>query len=316
MNDLISVIIPVYKVEQYLPKCIDSILVQTYTNLEILLVDDGSPDRCGQICDEYAAKDDRIHVIHKQNGGLSDARNAALDICTGEYISFIDSDDYVSEDFIESLYHATQVHQTKLAICGVIRFDEYGNTSVSYEPSKTEKCVAGAEMFETIWQPSACNKLYHKSLFEAIRYPYGKLYEDLFVYHDILAQIDRASLTGKNSYFYYIRQDSIMNKQFDLRNTDLIEALDLRICKLRALNYADLANRQLCFLFNETVKAFCELKEHDSVAKDRLKYVKGISDRHFAEILSFKGFTWPQKAKAALFHFSPHIYTLFFRSGL
>lgn len=101
LQPLISVIVPCYNVEEYLPKCIESILNQTYRNLEILLVDDGSPDNCGRICDEYAAKDSRIRIIHKKNGGLSDARNAALDVMTGEYVTFIDSDDYVSDDYVE-----------------------------------------------------------------------------------------------------------------------------------------------------------------------------------------------------------------------
>ena len=104
LQPLISVIVPCYNVEEYLPKCIESILNQTYRNLEILLVDDGSPDNCGRICDEYAAKDSRIRIIHKKNGGLSDARNAALDVMTGEYVTFIDSDDYVSDDYVEYLY--------------------------------------------------------------------------------------------------------------------------------------------------------------------------------------------------------------------
>ena len=184
MNDLISVIVPVYDVERYLARCIDSILAQTYQNLEIFLVDDGSPDRCGEICDAYAEKDNRIQVIHKKNGGLSDARNAALDICTGEYISFVDSDDYVSDDFIETMHHAIKDYQAKLAVCGIMKFDESGKISVDYAPSDTEKCVSGEEMVEmTIWRPAAWNKLYHRSLFEGIRYPFGKLYEDLFVYH-------------------------------------------------------------------------------------------------------------------------------------
>ena len=103
LQPLISVIVPCYNVEEYLPKCIESILNQTYRNLEILLVDDGSPDNCGRICDEYAAKDSRIRIIHKKNGGLSDARNAALDVMTGEYVTFIDSDDYISKYFYEKL---------------------------------------------------------------------------------------------------------------------------------------------------------------------------------------------------------------------
>lgn len=116
LQPLISVIVPCYNVEEYLPKCIESILNQTYRNLEILLVDDGSPDNCGRICDEYAAKDSRIRIIHKKNGGLSDARNAALDVMTGEYVTFIDSDDYVSDDYVEYLYKIIKESGVKLSV--------------------------------------------------------------------------------------------------------------------------------------------------------------------------------------------------------
>ena len=316
MSDLISVIVPVYKVEQYLPRCVDSILAQTYQNLEIFLVDDGSPDRCGSICNDYAKKDSRIQVIHKKNGGLSDARNAALDICTGEYISFVDSDDYVSTDFIASLYQALQNHHTRLAICGINKFDESGNISVDYSPSNIEKCVSGREMFATVWRPSACNKLYHRSLFDNIRYPFGKLYEDLFIYHDILAQIDRASFTGKNSYFYFNRQLSIMNKEYDIRNTDSIEGLDLRIVKLRSMQYDDLADQHLPLLFNQTVEAFCKLDASDDETRVRLVLSKKICDRHFREMLSYKGFHFKQKVKIFLFRFFPGLYKALFRSGI
>ena len=259
MNDLISVIIPIYRVEQYLPRCIDSVLAQTYHNLEIFLVDDGSPDNCGRICDEYAAKDGRIHVIHKENGGLSDARNVALDVCTGEYISFIDSDDYVSDDFIESLLHAIKTQHTRLSICGIMKFDESGRMKVDYAPSNTEKSASGDEMMETVWRPAACNKLYHRSLWEEIRYPFGKLYEDLYIYHDILAQVDSVSFTGKNSYYYFNRQNSIINKKYDIRNADMIEGLDLRINKLREMQYHNLADRQLPILFSQTLEAYTRI---------------------------------------------------------
>ena len=119
-QDLISVIIPIYNVEQYLDRCIDSVKKQTYTNLEIILVDDGSPDNCGKMCDEYAEDDKRIKVIHKENGGLSDARNAGIEIATGEYITFIDSDDYVSLDYVEYMYKLLKDAGAKLSICGVM----------------------------------------------------------------------------------------------------------------------------------------------------------------------------------------------------
>ena len=115
-NPLISVIVPVYKVENYLDKCVESILVQTYKNLEILLVDDGSPDRCGEMCDEYAKADSRIKVVHKKNGGLSDARNVALDAMTGEYVAFVDSDDTIAKDYIEVLYGLIEKCQAQMSV--------------------------------------------------------------------------------------------------------------------------------------------------------------------------------------------------------
>lgn len=316
MDDLISVIIPVYKVEPYLTRCVDSVLAQTYTNLEIFLVDDGSPDRCGEICDAYAAKDKRIKVIHKKNGGLSDARNAALDVCSGEYISFVDSDDYVGNDFIESLYHALQHFQAKLAICGIVKFDEAGKEQKDYSPSDTERYVSGKEMMETVWRPAAWNKLYHRSLFAELRYPVGKLYEDLFIYHDILAMVDRIAFTGKNSYHYFNRQSSIMNKTYDIRNADLIEGLDLRIRKLREMGYERLADLQLSFMINSTMDAWQKLQNGNSAEKQRIAEVKTICNRHYREMLAASCFSWKQKLKISVFRFFPAAYRLFFHNGL
>ena len=316
MNNLVSVIIPIYNVESYLQRCVDSVLSQTYQNLEIILVDDGSPDRCGEICDIYAKNDSRIKVIHKENGGLSEARNAALDICTGEYISFVDSDDYVSTDFVETLLHANQLYHTKLAICGIIKIDESGHCYVDYAPSNAEKNVSGIEMAETVWRPAACNKLYHRSLFEGIRYPVGKLYEDLFVYHDILAQVDSISFTGNNSYYYFDRHNSIMNKQYDVRNLDLIEGLDLRIQKLREMKYDGIANQQLIFVFNGTVNAFEKLNCKNGLEKRKLKEAKRICNRHFLKMMTFNGFSIRQKGKIALFRVSSSAYLRLFEGGL
>ena len=147
---LITVIIPIYKVEKYLPKCLDSVLAQTYSNLEIILVDDGSPDNCGAICDEYAARDSRIRVIHKENGGLSSARNSGIDICRGKYISFIDSDDFVSPYFIEMLYRG--VHDFNCEIATVehgVSFMEGKDDSVVFAKDKLQRS------YEEI-QPNNC----------------------------------------------------------------------------------------------------------------------------------------------------------------
>lgn len=174
-NELISVIIPVYKVEKYLDECIQSVINQTYKNLEIILVDDGSPDNCGKICDEYAKKDNRIKVIHKENGGLSSARNAGLDIARGEYISFIDSDDYVSKDFIKNM--SIQMANADLIICGmknVYKEDEkcdekenvvIKNETLTFIEANQKLIKPKNEIYVT-----ACNKLYRRELFDNLRF--------------------------------------------------------------------------------------------------------------------------------------------------
>ena len=166
---LVSVIIPVYQVEAYINRCVDSVLNQKYRELEVILVDDGSPDRCGAICDEYALKDNRIVVIHKKNGGLSSARNAALDICKGEYIMFVDSDDYVEPDFCES---AMSVVEHDQVLCASFGYFEHLNSKITTFCTRNPRVVSSQEainslivsndvIFNLTW-----NKIYHKSLFE------------------------------------------------------------------------------------------------------------------------------------------------------
>ena len=162
--DLISVIVPVYNVEKYLDKCIQSIVDQTYTNLEIILVDDGSPDNSGAICDEWAEKDNRIKVIHKANGGLSDARNAGLDIATGEYIAFVDSDDYIELDFYDKLYNVIKATNCDISICNLRKVYENNNVSVNncdtfeiteYSTTEAMSALIDDKIRQVVW-----NKLY------------------------------------------------------------------------------------------------------------------------------------------------------------
>ena len=163
---LISVIVPVYKVEKYIHKCVDSILTQTFPDFELFLVDDGSPDNCGKICDEYAEKDNRVIVIHKENGGLSDARNVAIDRAKGDYLTFIDSDDYVSENHLETMYNALTETDSDIAIANITSFSEDKYNDEFYRPVKTRKMLQGKEaVFSTIYRPCAQTKLYKRYVF-------------------------------------------------------------------------------------------------------------------------------------------------------
>lgn len=223
---LISVIVPVYNVEKYLKKCVNSITSQTYENLEILLVDDGSTDLSGQICNEFEKNDARIKVIHKKNGGLSDARNAGLDRAKGQYYAFIDSDDYIQDNTIEIMLNAVKKNKSEIAICNMIRFLEEGETLQFYCPTDHEVLYQGKQRYKTLNQPSVCNKLFEAKLFEGIRFPKGKYYEDTFVYHEVLYRANNIVLTGTDSYWYLSREDSIVGQpQYTERYFDFIEAV-------------------------------------------------------------------------------------------
>lgn len=219
IQPLISVIVPCYNVEEYLPKCVESILNQTYRNLEIFLVDDGSPDRSGEICDEYAALDKRIKVIHKENGGLSDARNVALDVMTGEYVTFIDSDDYVAENYVEYLYKLIEENGVRLSVSWHQVFAE-GTSMEIYTCPVSAKSIDMNEglvcmFYQRIFDTTAWAKMYHRSLFsDGIRYPKGWLYEDLPTTYRLMLKCDYIAFGNYRSYFYRIRNTSIEGSPF------------------------------------------------------------------------------------------------------
>ena len=210
---LISVIVPVYNVEAYLPRCIESILAQTYENLEILLVNDGSKDSSGTICDEYARKDPRIRVFHKENGGQSTARNLALDAMTGEYVTFVDSDDWIEPDAYGPMMELIQKEQVKLVSAG--RFDVSARTDekkLGLCPRKREVLTA-EEMLGRLFtwdgcDSSPCDKLFHCSLFENIRFPSRSNCEDVAIVYKLVEAAGKAALLDKPIYNYYHRPGS------------------------------------------------------------------------------------------------------------
>lgn len=214
VQPLISVIVPCYNVEEYLPKCVESILSQTYKNLEIILVDDGSPDNCGKICDEYAAKDGRIKVIHKANGGLSDARNVALDIMTGEYVTFIDSDDYVALDYVESMYKQAQESGAEIVVTNWTIFYE-GKEPTTNNKFKIKKKIFTQEealvtmFYQKDFDTAACSKLYKSTLFEVHRFPKGLISEDLATVYLLMRNCKKIAWNNYPCYYYMLRTTSI-----------------------------------------------------------------------------------------------------------
>ena len=224
---LLSIIVPVYDVERYLPKCMDSILAQTFTDFELILVDDGSPDNCPALCDATAEKDARVRVIHQKNGGLSAARNAGLDAARGAWIGFVDSDDYIAPEMYEAMYHAVQSTGADLALCDYAEVDETGAPCQSMHIRLEKKDFTGRDLLknatDSTIQP-AWNKLYRRDIFAQLRYPEGKLNEDLFLIPEVCLQIQKAVVVPKALYYYVQRGGSIMSGNKTLRHFDAAEA--------------------------------------------------------------------------------------------
>ena len=283
MNDLITVIVPVYNVEQYLNRCVDSIINQLYKNLEIILVDDGSPDNCGRICDEYAKRDNRIHVIHKENGGLSDARNAGIDIAKGKYITFVDSDDYINDNYITCLHEAIINNKSDIAIgLHVIKYNT-GITINKYPKSKNEVINAKEVFYRILYNKgidlSAWAKLYKTELFKNIRYPKGRLFEDSATTYKLIDKADKISLVNEYIYNYMIRVDSISSCKFNNKKIDLITST-IEMTEYIKNKYPDLKNACNCRLMYAYLSTLTQLakskeqKEYINYRNELMEYIK------------------------------------------
>ena len=229
-KDLISIVIPVYNVQDYLNKCLDSVLNQTYNNIEIILVDDGSTDKSGEICDKYNEKDNRIQVIHKQNGGLSDARNVGIKNARGKYITFVDSDDYLELDYIEYLYNLIKKYNTKMSICSYYIENIKGKRSDSGEGYKEELMSTEDALYRMLvekgYSVSACAKMYELKLFDDVCYPVGKLCEDNGTTYKLIEKCEYIAYGNLSKYIYLKRDNSIMNSEFNIKKMDLITLTD------------------------------------------------------------------------------------------
>lgn len=224
MKPLISVIIPIYKVEKYLVRCLNSVLNQSYANLEVWLVDDGSPDMCPIICDEYAKKDKRVRVIHKKNGGQADARNIALDKMTGEYVVFVDSDDYIAKTHIEGLYKIIKKYNAQVAINSYCSFHE-NEIPKPHLKSDNEIVYSGLEAVQSLFYQQKFDtapwaKMFHRSLFDDVRFPKGIVFEDLATVYKPLLKANKVVFNDKESYYYLLRSNSTEGSAFSSEKLD------------------------------------------------------------------------------------------------
>lgn len=236
----ISIIVPIYGVETFLKQSVESIRSQSYSNLEIILVDDGSPDSCGSICDEFAHIDSRIQVIHQENGGLSDARNAGLSVATGEYVAFVDSDDWIAPEFIQSMLEACKKEQCEIAICRYSNVNCNGKLNQSKEQGTNKNYTIYENndlllsMYEDYNIDCTCftvtwNKLYRKSLWQGIVFPKGRIHEDEATTYLLLDKVKKAVFLEDSLYYYRQTPGSIMQDSFQYKRLDWIKALEERI---------------------------------------------------------------------------------------
>lgn len=291
---LISIIVPIYKVEKYLKECVDSILAQTYQNFELILVDDGSPDSCPAMCDEFAKRDSRVVVIHKENGGLSDARNAGLDIAKGEYIGFVDSDDYISPIMYETLINRILTDQSDLAVCEYVRVYDSGEElkSNSLNQNTHNRCYTPNEFISELFLHCSgayvvtVNKLYHKDIFSKLRFPVGKQHEDEFIIHHVLTQCEKVSYIEDKLYFYRQREGSIMSRKFDVRKLDYGDALINRYHFTKRNKYEEWKNDTVCRLSSQ-------LEKWNIYAKDNIEIRKKYNElRKKSLFLVFEKNSW------------------------
>lgn len=243
----ISVIVPVYNTEKYLRKCIESIQQQTYQNIEILLIDDGSTDKSAEICDEYALKDSRIVVIHKKNGGHSSARNYGLDIAKGEYVFFVDCDDYIHESTLEILISKREISQADLVVCDYVWVDEDGIPEQQIPISEQkDDIMSGTEFLcksskDNGWRNIVVwNKLYKKEIFSDLRFELGKLYEDVFLFHEVCARSKKVMVTGEVLCFHTRRKDSITGNTLTQEAVSALEGYIARISYLIKIRDIDI----------------------------------------------------------------------------
>lgn len=302
MHDLISVVIPVFNVEAYLDKCMASVVQQSYKELEIIVVDDGSTDNSPQICDNWSVKDDRVHVIHKENGGLSDARNAGLAVATGSYISFVDSDDWLKPQFMETLMRTLKENNADIAECGVLYVDEQDHVlrkrccqEDKVVKSKIEALCALVKengIYQTVW-----NKLYKRDVLEGILFEKGKYNEDDFWTYQVFDRAEKLVAISDELYCYLQRNSSIMGGGYQLKRLDSLEARFRRMEYLQKYEQsADFAKAHIlydCMFHFQAALKWLKKPEQKIVIDYVLKNMKKISGFTYKDAdVPFKYHIW------------------------
>ena len=289
MNDLISIIVPVYNVELYIEKCINSLINQSYKDIEIILVDDGSTDSSGDICDHFSSLDKRITVIHKKNGGLSDARNVALDVAKGKYVTFVDSDDYIKENYIEYLYYLLNKYNSDISICEFDYMNESGmrinhpldnNKELVFDQKKAMKKLLGQKLFTN----SSSGKLFKMIHFSDIRYPYGKLYEDTLTIYKIFLKAKSISFGAKPLYCYIYHDKSISKSEYSPKQMECITNTEIMIEDVLKC-HPDLKIDCICRLLDPCVGMLKKVSKDKQINEYKAIIAKILGEKKFVELM-------------------------------
>ncbi len=306
---LVSLVLPVYNIEEYLPTCMDSVLSQTYYNLQIILVDDGSTDGSPKLCDYYAQKDSRVLVYHKTNGGLSDARNFGISKATGEFISFIDPDDFIDLDYVKYLVTLIDDYKTDLSICQHrVIFPNGEIKDLGFEGSEVmpSEIAIKRMLYHDVVDTSAWGKLYKRELFEGIEFPFGMNYEDICTTYKLFDR-SRSIACGNNSkYSYIIRSSSIVNGVFSIKKLDLIKTTDMMAIEV-SYKYPDLIKGVVRRQVYARISTYNQMLKTSSYKKEKNEIV-GYIRSNGRKVLIDKNAPLRDKIAIILLYFGTPIY--------
>ena len=285
---IISIVVPVYKVEEYLSRCIDSILEQTFQNFELILVDDGSPDLCGEICEKYAEKDKRVIVLHRENGGLSAARNTGVDWIfsnsSSKYVTFVDSDDWIHPQFLEILLHAILNYNAGVSVCRFERVNEYRTCNMHLLNSCPKVEVMCAEDFlcNHEWDFNySCGKLYRREYFEKIRYPQGRKYEDTFTTYKILFAASSVAYVEEALYYYFYNPKGISHSSWNPSELDIMEGMKKQIKFYKEHDYQKALEKEKYLYVNHHAYQICRIRDNNADRKRNMPYLRKLRKEMF-----------------------------------
>ncbi len=309
-EDLISVIVPIYKVEDYLENCIRSIQNQTYDKLQIILVEDGSPDACGLICDKFAEQDSRIVVIHKENDGVSDARNAGLDVSEGEFIAFVDSDDYIHPRMFQILLENLRQYEADISVCSFQQVNDFKfkKNDISNHVTVYHKTQALENLYNEFYVRTVVtwNKIYKKSLFEDVRYPTGKIHEDEFITYQLLYKSDKIVYTDAVLYNYLKRESSITGQKFNINKLDVIQAHEECFKFMYNHKEMDLFNKAFNRYLHTVISCYFKIKKNKLGNNDLLNQLKCQFDNNYREYFSETNFSFKKRVRFESFIRNEH----------